>query len=336
MIYIGAKIKELRKRDGFTQEQLAEKLNVTPQTVSRWECETAYPDITAIPVLANIFKVSIDTLMGYDKEKIAERVEKIIRDASNYFWSDIKKCEKMLNDALIEYPDNDLLLRELLSLYESHIRTYQRNEYVKKAKTVARKLIAESTDIFVICSAKADLASIYMLDGRYKDAKELIDSLTYMYPYLLNDKMRCSSYMLKGEDKLREAKDWKLIEHQELFIACSLEGEGFFETESYGSALKSFIEATDIIERFMKSDKICPEAYLIYGTQANHMGLYLKIAACFFNLGKIDECENAIKRAYDILSLGYGEEFVKNPEEFLSEYRKTYAEYGLERYKPCI
>ena len=77
-ICIGAKIKELRKRDNMTQEQLAEKLNVTPQTISRWETETAYPDITAIPILANIFDVSIDTLMGYDKTKTAQKVNDII------------------------------------------------------------------------------------------------------------------------------------------------------------------------------------------------------------------------------------------------------------------
>lgn len=42
IICIGTKIKELRKRDKMTQEQLAEKLNVTPQTISRWETEISH------------------------------------------------------------------------------------------------------------------------------------------------------------------------------------------------------------------------------------------------------------------------------------------------------
>ncbi|MBQ8162886.1 MAG: helix-turn-helix domain-containing protein [Clostridia bacterium] len=337
MICIGQKVKELRKREGFTQEQLAEKLNVTPQTISRWECETAYPDITAIPILANIFNVSIDTLMGYDKTKTAEKVENIIRKAAQpYFWSDIEKCEKILTDALSEYPDNDMILRELLSLYECHMRTYQRMEYAKKAKSVARKLIAESNDVFALCSAKSDLASIYLMQDNYKDAKELIDSLPYMYPYLLNDRMRISSYNLKGEDRLKEAKDWKIIEYQELFIACMMEGEGYFETGNYASALRSFTECKDVIERFMKSDKISPEAYIIYGTQANHMACYLQIAGCLLKLGKKDECASAVNRAYDIVSLANGEDFIKDPEQFLQEYRRIYKEFGLEKYKPFI
>lgn len=328
MIYIGTKIKELRKRDGITQEQLAMKLNVTPQTVSRWECETAYPDITAIPILANIFGVSIDTLMGYDKTKTAEKIEKIIQSSREYFWNDIEKCEKILTDALNEYPDNDRILRELLSLYECHIRTYQKTEYTDKAISIAHKVIAEATDIFCICSAKNDLASIYLKQERYKEAKALIDTLPYMYPYLLNDKMRVSSYLLKGDDKLNEAKDWKVIEHQELFIACMMEGEGYFETEDYKNALKSFEQSRDVIERFMDGKE-----YLIGGTNTNHMACYLMIAGCQLKLGEAEKCGINIEKAYGILSESNGDDFKKNPDKYLAEYIKIYKQYGLEKYK---
>ena len=61
---LGQKIAILRNAMKIYQEQLAEKLNVTPQKISRWETENAYPDITAIPILANIFDVSIDEVVG--------------------------------------------------------------------------------------------------------------------------------------------------------------------------------------------------------------------------------------------------------------------------------
>ena len=333
-ICIGARIKELRKRDNMTQEQLAEKLNVTPQTISRWETETAYPDITAIPILANIFDVSIDTLMGYDKTKTAQKVNDIITSSKKYFWNNIEKCEAILLNALNDYPNNDLILRELLSLYECHIRTYGKTEYTDKAISVAHKIIAEATDIFCVCSAKADLASLYLMQNRYIDAKQIIDTLPYMYPYLLNDKMRVSSYSLKGEDRLKEAKDWKIIEYQELFLACIMEGEGYFETGAYKNALKSFTEGKDVIERFMLNDKICPEAYLFNGVQTNHMCCYLQIAGCFLKLNDIENCKQSVERAYEIVSLANGEDFIKQPELFLQQYNKTYKEYGLEIYKP--
>ena len=60
----GAKIRELRRRDGRTQEHLAEALGVTAQAVSRWESGGSYPDMEMIPAIANYFHVSIDELLG--------------------------------------------------------------------------------------------------------------------------------------------------------------------------------------------------------------------------------------------------------------------------------
>ena len=59
---LGKKIRELRQRDGRTQETLAEAIGVTSQAVSRWEASGGYPDMEMIPSLANYFGVSIDEL----------------------------------------------------------------------------------------------------------------------------------------------------------------------------------------------------------------------------------------------------------------------------------
>ena len=55
---LGDKIKELRKRDGRKQEDLANALGVTNQAVSRWEANGGYPDMEMIPAIANYFGVS--------------------------------------------------------------------------------------------------------------------------------------------------------------------------------------------------------------------------------------------------------------------------------------
>lgn len=61
---IGRKMQELRKVSGMTQEQLAEKLNVSRQTVSKWENGTTLPDLESILKFCRIFHISLDDLLG--------------------------------------------------------------------------------------------------------------------------------------------------------------------------------------------------------------------------------------------------------------------------------
>lgn len=60
---LGEKIKEIRKKFGFTQEELAEKLNVSRQAVAKWETENGVPDTENLKALSKLFGTSIDTLL---------------------------------------------------------------------------------------------------------------------------------------------------------------------------------------------------------------------------------------------------------------------------------
>ena len=62
---IGKRIAQHRKRMGLTQDQLAEKLGITAQAISKWENDLSCPDIAILPKLADYFGISIDELMGY-------------------------------------------------------------------------------------------------------------------------------------------------------------------------------------------------------------------------------------------------------------------------------
>ena len=64
----GQKFYELRKNNNYTQEQIAEKLNVSPQAVSKWENDLAYPDITLLKSIAILLDTSIDYLLGDEKK----------------------------------------------------------------------------------------------------------------------------------------------------------------------------------------------------------------------------------------------------------------------------
>lgn len=64
---IGSFMAALRKANGLTQQQVADKLNVSNKTVSKWECDEGYPEITMLPVIAEIYSVTVDELLRGEK-----------------------------------------------------------------------------------------------------------------------------------------------------------------------------------------------------------------------------------------------------------------------------
>ena len=70
---LGNRIKELRKAQNINQDELAEKLFVSRQTISNWENDKSYPDIQSVLLLSEIFGVSVDQLLKGDVEKM-ERI----------------------------------------------------------------------------------------------------------------------------------------------------------------------------------------------------------------------------------------------------------------------
>lgn len=63
---IAVNLARLRRERGMTQENLAEVVGVSAQTISKWENSTTYPDVTLLPVIADVFGVTIDALYGRD------------------------------------------------------------------------------------------------------------------------------------------------------------------------------------------------------------------------------------------------------------------------------
>lgn len=94
------KLIDLRKKQGWSQEELADKLNVSRQAVSKWESAQAIPDVDKIVALSEVFNVSTDYLLKDDganheekssekkEEKSAQSARERITDAvSSLFWS---------------------------------------------------------------------------------------------------------------------------------------------------------------------------------------------------------------------------------------------------------
>lgn len=112
---IGDQIRRLRRERDITQEEFAEVLGVSCQSVSRWENSTCYPDIELLPTIADFFGISIDCLMGVDevteKSKVAQYISQFQEAVS---WGRINDCIAIARNGVAEYPNNYELLNKLM------------------------------------------------------------------------------------------------------------------------------------------------------------------------------------------------------------------------------
>ena len=101
---MGKEIRRLRTDRGLTQEALAAALNVTAQTVSKWECGNSVPDVQLLPEIAVFFGVSIDQLFAMTSEQQLERIENRICDRGLFDEAEQRQLEQQLR-VIAEEPE---------------------------------------------------------------------------------------------------------------------------------------------------------------------------------------------------------------------------------------
>ncbi|MBR3536151.1 MAG: helix-turn-helix transcriptional regulator [Oscillospiraceae bacterium] len=103
-IKIGNFLKQLRKENGFTQEQLGEKIGVTNKTISRWETGTYLPPVECLAMLSDIYKISINELVAaqrLQKDEFENAADDNLSNALKLSESSFKKKEKRLTIIMI-------------------------------------------------------------------------------------------------------------------------------------------------------------------------------------------------------------------------------------------
>ena len=199
---LGTTIRELRRKNDRTQEELAALLGVTAQAVSRWESGGCYPDMEMIPAIANVFGISIDELFGYQGEREA-KIEAILAKVDELDRQNITDdvtnddCITLLRTGLAEFPGNERLthrLAEILSetgwqrhrewMYygeDGHIQHcfdhHKQNEYWLEAAALWESLIDTAKDDAIRYQAISELLILYRNFGEYDKALTLADHL---------------------------------------------------------------------------------------------------------------------------------------------------------------
>ncbi len=133
---LGKKIRQLRFKAGLTQEQLAEKLGIVPQSVSKWENAVAMPDVTLLPLLAEIFGVSIDDLFDLTTEQRLNRIENRLETEEelpqDLFW----EYEEFLK-AQISSEQHRKRATELIA----YLYWHRMNAYAQKVRRYAKDAV---------------------------------------------------------------------------------------------------------------------------------------------------------------------------------------------------
>ncbi len=134
---IGNKIKQLRLKVSLTQEQLADRLGISPQSVSKWENSVSMPDITLLPEIAEIFGVTIDELFDLTVEQKFSRIENRMDIeeslSSDVFW----EYEEFLK-AQLKVEKYKLQATSLLANLYHHRMTSDAKEVSKYARESIR------------------------------------------------------------------------------------------------------------------------------------------------------------------------------------------------------
>lgn len=186
---IGENIKLFRKAKDITQEQLAEMLNVSSQSVSRWELGTCYPDMELLPMLAEIFEITVDKLLGVDniaeKKKVDEYLNRF-QVAINQ--GKIDECILIAREGVAEYPNNYTLLNKLMyALFVSgddtgNISNWKENmeNYDAEITSLGERIMKYCPDQNIRLEAISRLAFNHCEQGRKEIGKQIYEMLPPM------------------------------------------------------------------------------------------------------------------------------------------------------------
>ena len=180
---IGQRIKQARLAKNFTQEDLAEQLGVSFQAVSRWENSTTYPDITLLPIIANMFDVTIDYLLDMESYKKKDEIDKILKQVDILFnEGKTKEREKILENVLKKYPNNWDIKYRLMGVYFTISFTYTENqdEYEQKTIKLANNILDKCLDDSIRYLAMQQLVLIYTGRKELDKAKAIAEKLPDM------------------------------------------------------------------------------------------------------------------------------------------------------------
>ena len=172
MSTMGEIIKTLRKEANLTQEELAEKIGVTSQAVSKWENNVGMPDISQVIPIVSVFGVSTDVLFGLNQNGVETDIENTKKITELPETTNDKSIE-LWKELLKSYPGNNTIRFELARVYSCR---KQKGDYAAAAELL-EKLLDECTDSELRWKSVDNLCFCYNRIGDVRNAVRAAEQL---------------------------------------------------------------------------------------------------------------------------------------------------------------
>lgn len=165
-----------RKRMGLTQGEIAEMLCVSTQAISKWETGTSYPDLSLLPTIANLFGVSVDSMLGINISEKEDKINLILEECrtmtENCQYSD---AVTVLRNALFKYPSEPRLMYQLAWNLTGTIKECRENLF--EAIRIYEKILQITDDAELRSRVLRDLMYRYSTAGDEETARKIADRL---------------------------------------------------------------------------------------------------------------------------------------------------------------
>lgn len=190
-----------RKEMGITQEELANYIGVSKASVSKWETEQSYPDVTFLPQLAAYFNITIDQLMDYKPQMTKEDIRKLYRNLSAEFASKpfdevMENCRRIIKKYYSCFP----LLLQMGTLMINHIELLKDPQktasVIEEAKALFIRVRAECDDVSITRQALYMQALCGLISNDPNAVLELLNGT--VAPALPPESLLASAYQMTG------------------------------------------------------------------------------------------------------------------------------------------
>lgn len=248
-------IRNYRKKENLTQEQVANYLNISAPAVNKWENGISYPDITLLAPLARVLKIDVNTLLAFNEELTYAEINNFTKEISEIISKDgYEKAFKKGSDLIKNYPSCDKLIFNISSVLRVHIvvsEVQQKDKYERKIIDWLQ-LVAASGKEKIAFNAKLLLSAIYREKKEYEKAQEMIDKI----PELYTAKKFQQALLFESSGELLEAYciyEGILLKNANeiygvlsLIIEMLLKENKFSEAEEYSERAKKLVELFDL------------------------------------------------------------------------------------------